>query len=346
MADTDDTVADDGQPIAITANTIAGPCPPQMAVDVVAHEGGETNNAEGTKDRNASQRTFKDPPAAQKSRLLTIAPEIRNMIFKLCLCHPEDIAGKMDLKLKEKNVETFSMASYYPRGVARPKLQEAYEFSISSSTKKSVKKHSLRNLALMRTCQTIYNEASLVFWGQRFTFRTILQLQNFLLSPHVRHDLVRDVKIWKMDYDIGVNYMPATCALLSDKLTGLEVFDVDMGHMRWEEFISRTRHDGGFQDDEHIKNAAKNLGFGIYSCMHPWVTKVVREQGIDKLMTILQIVRESDPIDPHGTTGGNKRVFFDFRGRGQLTASQRAMADAVTAEEIVRLVDGYEKNLF
>lgn len=265
------------------------------------------------------------------------------MIFKLCLCHPEDIGDKVNLK---KNVECFSMASYYPKGIARPKLQEAYEFSVSNTTKKAVNKHSLRNLALMRTCQTIYKEAALVFWGQRFTFRTILQLQNFLLSPNVPHGLVRDVKIWKMDYDIGVNYMPATCTLIADKLTGLEVFDVDMGNMRCEKYIHRMRPEGGFEDDEQIKMAATNLGFGIYSCMHPWVTKVVREQGIDKLMTILQIARESDPVDPHGTGGGNKRVFFDFRGRGQLTASQRAMADAVTAEEIVRLVDGYEKNLF
>lgn len=270
------------------------------------------------------------------------------MIFKLCLCHPEDIADKLDLKLKKKaeNVESFSVASYYPTGIPRPRLKEAYEFSISSSTKKSVKKHSLRNVAIMRTCQAIYNEAAVVFWGQRLTFRTILQLQNFLLSPNVRHDLVRDVKVWKMDYDIGVNYMPATCALVADKLTGLEVFDVDMGHMRYEEFIMHERPDGGFRDDEHIKKAAKNLGFGIYSCMHPWVTKVVREQGIDKLMTILQIAREVGPINPNGLDGSNKRVFFDFRGRDELTASQRAMADAVTAQEILRLVDGYENNLF
>lgn len=29
----------------------------------------------------------------------------------------------------------------------------------------------------------------------RFTFKTIIQLQTFLLSPNMRHDLVRDIKI-------------------------------------------------------------------------------------------------------------------------------------------------------
>lgn len=44
MADTIDAAADNGQPISDTENTIAGPSPPQMAEDVVAHEGGENKN--------------------------------------------------------------------------------------------------------------------------------------------------------------------------------------------------------------------------------------------------------------------------------------------------------------
>lgn len=95
MAGIDDTVADDGQPIATTADSIAGPGASQMAVDAVADEGDKTNIDEGTKvcpnnpqhlvflhlddlafntvplqDHNVSQRTFRDPPAAQKSPLL------------------------------------------------------------------------------------------------------------------------------------------------------------------------------------------------------------------------------------------------------------------------------------
>lgn len=234
------------------------------------------------------------------------------------------------------------MATPYEPGVARPKLQEAYELSISRLTKQSIKQYSLQNLALMRTCQSVYSEAAQVFWGQRITFRTNLQLQNFLLSPDMRHDLVRDVKILKMDYKVGVNYMPGICVLIADKLTSLEAFDVDMGHMRYKFFWSPGCR--GFRDDDHIKKAAENLGFGIYSCMHPWVTKVVREQGIDKLMAILQIVRETDPI-PDYRIGGNPRVFFDFQGRGPLTEEQREMADTATAEEILRQIDLHEKKL-
>lgn len=49
MAGMDDTVADDGQPLTTPVNSIAGPGPWQMAVDVVAHEGNKTNNDQGTK---------------------------------------------------------------------------------------------------------------------------------------------------------------------------------------------------------------------------------------------------------------------------------------------------------
>lgn len=49
MADTDDAAAaDDGQPIATIANTITGPGPPLMTMDAVAHDGGNSNNDEGT----------------------------------------------------------------------------------------------------------------------------------------------------------------------------------------------------------------------------------------------------------------------------------------------------------
>lgn len=57
MADTDDAAAaDDGQPIATIANTITGPGPPLMTMDAVAHEGGNSNNDEGT---NVSPTTNK-----------------------------------------------------------------------------------------------------------------------------------------------------------------------------------------------------------------------------------------------------------------------------------------------
>ncbi|KAG6362220.1 hypothetical protein INS49_010450 [Diaporthe citri] len=88
----------------------------------------------------------------------------------------------------------------------------------------------------------------------------------------------------------------------------------------------------------------KHSGFWLAPSARSWSTKVVREQGIDKLMTTLQKVREADPIDPYGSGGGNKRVFVDFRRRGQSTANQRSMVDAVTAGKILRLIDVYEKN--
>lgn len=69
--------------------------------------------------------------------------------------------------------------------------------------------------------------------------------------------------------------------------------------MRWEEPVGDLHGLRGFRDDDHIKKAAKNLGFGIYSSMYTWVTKVVREKGIDRLMEILPIARETQPHLPH-----------------------------------------------
>ncbi|KAK7696701.1 hypothetical protein SLS64_014303 [Diaporthe eres] len=342
MADTDDAAAaDDGQPIATIANTITGPGPPLMTMDAVAHEGRNSNNDEGTNDRNASQRTFKDPQAVQTTRLLKIAPEIRNMIFKICLCHPEDIGDYLNI---QKSYQCFCLDPYYPVGSARPKLRETYGSSISTRTKKAINLYSLRNLALMRTCQTVYNETAPVLWGQQFVFHSALQLQSFLLSDaHPRLDLVRNIKICRLDYNVGVNYLPAVCALLADKVKDLDHLEICMT------FIHRSRvkgHTSGryeaFQADEEVRQAGVNLGFDIYSCMHPWVTQVVLDKGVDKLMSIIRIPRETKVgMMPDAT----QEVHCDFRGGGLLTESQRAIADAATAGEIVRLVKFHEKKV-
>lgn len=262
------------------------------------------------------------------------------MIFKLCLCHPEDMGEKMK-HVKYKKMESFTMAVKYVYGNPHPQLKEAWEFSTSIHTRRVIRKHSLRNPAFMQTCQAVYNDAAPVFWAQRFTFRDIAHLQHFLLSPYVRHDLVRDIRVWSVDWRGAVICMPATCYILADKVKGLERFEVDMTHMRREKDIAYIPELQGFQDDEHLVQAAKNLGFGIYSGMHPWVTEVVRRQGIDKLMSILQIVRE--PAVPLENPSQNTRVYVDFQERGHLTEDQREIADAVTAGEIVRLIDLHEK---
>lgn len=80
------------------------------------------------------------------------------------------------------------------------------------------------------TRASVYNGAASVFWAQRFTFRTIVHLQHFLLSSGVCHDLVRDIRAWSVDYNIRVNCMPATCLILADKVKGMESSEVDMSH--------------------------------------------------------------------------------------------------------------------
>lgn len=265
-----------------------------------------------------------------------MAPEIQNIIFELCLVHPDHIGDKLKL---QKRVEGFTVAHHYPKGEPRPKLSEAYEASMTNRTKKIIRDHSLRNLPVMQTCQAVYNVAAPVFWGQRFTFDTLMQLQTFLFSCDVRHDLVRNIRVWKLSQNIGINFMPAICLMLQEKLTGLEHLEVDLGNLREYKQLIEVSNVQGFKDDEHLRMAGKNLGFGIYSCMHPWVTKVLREQGMDKLMSILRIIRESDPID---LGHGDPRVHRDFQGRGKLTRRQRVIADTATAWEIIRLVDLYE----
>lgn len=256
------------------------------------------------------------------------------MIWKLCLSHPEGLGDKMKL---QKIYGCFTMVINQPHGQARPKLVEAYESSISKRTKLSIREHSLRNLALMQTCQAAYNDAAPVLWSQRFTFHSILQLQAFLFSG-ARLDLVRHIYVDRLDPQVGVNYMPAICTLLADKVKGLACFDVNMGRMH-QKRGGPLRRPQAFRNCHEIQEAGRLLGFDVYSCMHPWVTKVVHEQGIDRLMEILHISRETEGQD--NITRG--RTHSAFAGGGQLNAEERAIADTATAGEILRLVKLYEK---
>lgn len=98
MVDANDTAADDGQWTTTTENAmdiIDGPGPPQGAVSATVHEGGKVNNDEDMNNvslntrclgiplrdelvsdrvqlqgRYAPRRAFKNPQAAQNSRLL------------------------------------------------------------------------------------------------------------------------------------------------------------------------------------------------------------------------------------------------------------------------------------
>lgn len=256
------------------------------------------------------------------------------MIWKLCLSHPEGLGEKMKL---QKIYGCFTMVISQPHGEARPKLLEAYESSVSKRTKHSIREHSLRNLALMQTCQAAYNDAAPVLWSQRFTFHSILQLQAFLFSD-ARLDLVRDIYVDRLDPQVGVNYMPSICVLLADKVKNLDRFDVSMGRMH-QKRGGPSRRSEAFQGWQEVQEAGRLLGFDVYSCMHPWVTKVVHEQGIERLMEILQIARE-----PEGQDNISRgRIHSAFAGGGELTPEQRAIADTATAGEILRLVKLYEK---
>jgi hypothetical protein len=248
----------------------------------------------------------------------------------------------MKLQL-EKRYSCFTMMIHQRSDEARPKLREAYESSASKRTKESIRSHSIRNLALMQTCQAVYNETAPVLWSQRFTFHSILHLQAFLFSD-ARLDLVRDIYVWVLNLQIGVNFMPAICALLADKVKNLDRFDVDMSsmHRKRAGFSGRYK---AFRSDKEIQKAGVNLGFDVYSCMHPWVTKLTRERGIDRgidrFMEILQIHRETGGLEDQQV--GAHRIHSDFRRGGPLNANQQAIADTATAGEILRLVNLHEK---
>lgn len=251
------------------------------------------------------------------------------MIFKLCVCHPKDAIRK--LATMGYN-EGFSMIRNYPAGSARPEVRE----------KGAIKSSSFRNINIMRTCQAVYMQTVRVLWNQQFAFHSLLHLQSFLLSD-ARFDLVRNIKVWSLDWCIGVNWMPIVCTVLADKVKNLESFDVDMLYIH-KNRVKGARADvrqGPFANDEELKQASVNLGFDIYSCMHPWVTQVVQDKGVDKLMDILRIPREIE----HGETSEqhNRRVHREFRGAGRFTPTQRAIVRKAVADEIVRLIDVYEK---
>lgn len=264
------------------------------------------------------------------------------MIWKLCLFHPDDLTMKIDDQLFRGD-GCFTMTIDSDCREARLKLLEAYGHSVSNRTMRFKREHSLRNLALMRTCQDVYNETAPFLWSQRFYFHSIMHLQAFLFSD-ARLDLVRDIFVWKLDRQSGVNYMLAVSALLADKVKGLERFEIDMSSMdkiggvpAWPRDLLRNKAD--------IRDAGVKLGFDVYSCMHPWVTKVVREQGIKKLMAILRIPKETMTV-PDGKGGHistNYRIHRAFKNGGRLSKNGQKTALAATAGEIFRLVNLYDK---
>ncbi|POS73238.1 hypothetical protein DHEL01_v208364 [Diaporthe helianthi] len=318
---------------------------------------GEVPNGDGRKDVKPPHISFERHRAVQWSPLLSLPPEIRNKIWKLSLFHPPDLAEKLGNELNlENKYDCLTMAIEPRLTEARLKLAEAFESTIGWRTKRSIRKHSLRNLGLMETCQDVYNETAPLLWSQRFYFQTILHLQAFLFS-NARLDLVRDIFVCRLDRQFAVNYMPAVSALLADKIRGLQRFDVDMSCM--------NKHSTGvywgsnwFESDEKAQKAGAKLGFDVYSCMHPWVTKVVRDQGVERLMAILQIPRYSRK-SPSGrdrqyfsgygrihasfVTEGTVKAPGAFKKARKLSMSRREVANTATAREILRLVNLYDK---
>ncbi|KAG8162845.1 hypothetical protein KVR01_007323 [Diaporthe batatas] len=299
----------------------------------------EVNDGDGDKDASPSAPLFKRASAVQKSPLLSLAPEIRNMVWKLCLRHPEDLITKLEKEQRiPKKYGCLTMNIDPGSGEARPKVLEGFETSASKRTRLSIREHSLRNLALMQTCQDVYNETAPFLWSQPFCFPSIMQLQTFLFS-NARLDLVRDISVLRLDRQLGVNHMPATCALLADKVKGLERFDVDMSNMdKLGLHFGYFVHVTPFGNDQELRQAGVHVGFDIYSCMYPWVTKVVHDQGIEKLMAILRIPRKTGQ-----TLRLDWRIHNAFRRRVELDANQLKIANTATAEEILRLVNHYDK---
>lgn len=114
-----------------------------------------------------------------------------------------------------------------------------------------------------------------------------------------------------------------------------------MIHQRSDQARPKLREVYEYSTAKRTKRSIRSLGFDVYSRMHPWVTKVVCEQGIDRLMAILQIHRETGGVEDRGV--GAHRIHSAFRGGGRLNANQRAIADGATACEILRLVNFYKK---
>lgn len=264
------------------------------------------------------------------------------MIWKLCLFHPDDLATKIcnELIIGRRDgclIMTIDPAS----SKGRPKIKEAFQGSLAKRTKQSMKKHSLRNLALMKTCQDVYNETAPFLWSQRFFFLSMKQLQAFLFS-NARLDLVRDIFVLRVDRQCGVNYMPAICGLLADKVKGLERFDIDMSNMDKVESYNTLQprkvwDDHTLRYENEIRNAGVKVGLDIYSCMYPWVTKVVRDQGIEKLMAVLQISGQK------GRLLKMRRTHKAFAQVAQLNANELRIACTAIAGEILRLVNLHDK---
>lgn len=164
--------------------------------------------------------------------------------------------------------------------------------------------HSICNLALLRVSKEIYEEAVDFVYTQEFRFKTLPAMWNFLqaLSPETK-GLLRYLEVKPTESEW--NFLPAISAELPIQGKNLERIHIH-GLARHVGLASPIKHlkssDRALESwPKSVDSLDKILGIVLanatYDYMFPFVTKFVRERGVEKLVKVLNPFKTKPPLD-------------------------------------------------
>lgn len=151
-----------------------------------------------------------------------------------------------------------------------------------------------RNLALLRVSREVYREAVGFFYGQRFFFKNLSAMWNFLyfLSPETKA-LLRDLEVKPTEADWS--HLPAVVAELPKKANNLERLMIHglgahPGVGNPKKYLSATGRNTETWDAT-VPNSDKIIGIilakATYDFMFPFIVGFVKQHGVGRLVDIL-----------------------------------------------------------
>lgn len=160
---------------------------------------------------------------------------------------------------------------------------------------------STRNLALLCVSKSVYQEAVGLVYGQEFHFKQLHAMGTFLCSlSSETKSLLRHLEVRPSESEW--NFLPAVARDLPMNLNRLAIQNIG-GHVgvgNPGKYLKATRR-GTETWDIDLPTLDKLYGIvmakATYDFMHPFIIKLTREAGIDKVMDVLDPFKTKPKLD-------------------------------------------------
>lgn len=213
-----------------------------------------------------------------------LPPELRNKIYRLSLETP---TGVVHLGMQAINASRTRRVLF--EGDGSPWGFNAYHRSAMYKT-------SSRNLALLRVSKTVFGESIGYVYSQTFNFNRLPALQTFLLrmSPDT---IARMTNIELTVTESEWALLPGISAQLAEN-SNLVKFKINNigGHtgnfIKYLKASNRPIDTWVMNQENFDKLLGIHFARDIYASMYPFLTKTVKDKGIEKLLDILDMFEE------------------------------------------------------